>query len=71
MNGFILYILFALVNALILIAFDVSINRHFKYQQQYALPLVVYIFFTTTSFFTTIPLVISVIITYFIHRITK
>lgn len=71
MNGFILYILFALVNALILVAFDVNVDRHFKDKQYYALPLGVYMFFTITSFFTTIPLVVSIIVTYFTYFITK
>ncbi len=66
-----LYILFAIINMLILYAFDTNINRHFKKEQNYTLPLGVYVFFAVSSFFTTVPLIVSVIVGYFTYYITK
>lgn len=71
MSYFALYILFAIINALILLAFDTNIDRHFYNEQNYALPFGVYLFFCVTSFFTTVPLIAAVLIGYFTYYITK
>ncbi len=71
MNIFMFYILFAIINMLILFAFDTNIDRHFYNEQNYALPFGVYLFFSVTSFFTTGPLIVAVIVGYFTYYITK